>query len=1037
MKIAELSVKNPVFANLLLIVLLVGGAATYLSMTREVFPEISMDMILIKTLYTGAPPEEVEKQITIPIENGIENIENIESIASQSYENISLIQIKVQQGTKDLQKMVSDIKTEIDKIENFPADAEDPRVMELKNEMPIIGLSVSGGMPEAARRKIAEELKSRLLRVEGVSSLQISGLRDIEIWVEVDPLRLHGLGVSVEQVVRAIGASNVNLSAGNIKGKRHEFPLRASEKLKTAYDVKRVIITRDSAGRKIRVGDIAGVTETFEERRSFGRMDGEESVTLMVMKSQSGSTMEIADEVRQTIADMLEELPRAVNIKTYQDSSRYIRQRLKTLYVSGAIGLTLVVIVLFLFLNWRIAFWTSLGIPTSFLGAFMLMEYFGITINMMSLFSMILVLGMVVDDAIIVGENSYRYIQMGYPPAKAAIMGTSEVIVPVMAAIATTIAAFLPMLMMTGIMGKFISTIPIVVSITLVMSMIEAFLILPSHLADFAAPRGAAPMRKEKEWFRKLRRAYRKTLKFALKNRYASIALAAVMILLTILYANFFMKFVLFQAKDIVGFVVKIELPAGARLEETGDILKKVEEIALSLPKEDVKAAVSMVGTTLDYNNGRVTFGSHIAQTLFESTEFNTKGRRNGFIVASEAREKIKTLTGVRSVELKELGGGPPVGYALEARLGGDDYARLTEISRIVKEYLKTIPGVVDIKDDYAQGKNELHIVPDADKMSLLGLNEARIAGSVKTYFDGKTATTIKRGRDDIDVVVKYAAPYRDDVDFVKQVFITNDKGQEVRLWSVADFRWKKGYSTINRFNHKRTIKVYAEVDTSVITSGVLTEKVKERFAGLSKRFPGYSLDFGGETEEQMKSVESLIKASVLALLIIYLILGTLFKSFLQPLVVISAIPFSFVGVVFGHRILGEPIGILSLIGLAALTGIVVNDSLVMVDFINKARARGASRWLSVLRSSFVRFRPVILTSLTTILGLSTLAFKTTGQSAFLAPMAISIVFGLIFSTILTLVIIPCVYSILDDLLLRFSYFRIFTNHEEGGGFHG
>ena len=1029
MNIAAISVRNPVFSNLLLLVMLVGGIITYRSMTREVFPEIPLDMILIRTIYTNAPPEEVEKQITIPIENSIENIENVESVASQSYESVSMIEVKVQQGTQDLQKMVNDIKTGIEQIEHYPEEAEEPQVIEVKSQIPVIGVSVSGDMPEVARRKVTEELKTRLMRVDGVASLQISGLRNIEIWVEADPLRLNALGISVNQIASAIGDANVSLPAGNIEGVRQEFPLRTPEKLKRPGDVKRVVIKRDGAGRTIRVEDVAQVTETFEEKESFGRVDGKDAMTLIVMKSQTGNTIEITNDVRRIIGEMQKELPDQVILKDYQDSSRYIRQRLKTLYKSGAIGLALVCLVLFTFLNWRMAFWTAIGIPASFLGAFLVMDQFGITINMMSLFSMILVLGMVVDDAIIVSENVYRYLLLGYPAGKAAVMGTMEVVMPVTAAIITTIAAFLPMLMMTGIMGKFIATIPIVVSITLFMSLIEAFFILPSHLADFSKSSNK-PFETESAWFKKVRRVYRKIIKYALRRRYMSLATAMLLVTASLLYAFTQMNFVMFKPKDLVGFLVKLEMPVGTRLEETGNVLRQVEEIASSLPKGDVVTSVSMIGTTLDYSTGRVTYGSHVAQTLFESTEFDTEGRRNAFVVADEVRQKLKMITGARSLEVKELGGGPPVGAALEARISGDNYGTLTELTRLLKEHLRSIPGVEDIKDNYTQGKIEILLKPDSQKMPLMNLTDAQIAMAVKSYFDGRVATTIKRGKDDIDVTVKYALPYRDDVSFINQAKVTNSKGEQVRLLTVADIEWKRGYSTINHYNGKRTIKVFADVDTDVITSGQLTKKVDRFFETISKRYPGYTLTFGGEREEQMKSVSSLLRATVIALLIIYLILGTLFKSFLQPLVVLSAIPFSFIGVIVGHKIMGEPIGILSLIGFAALIGIVVNDSLVMVDFINKARLRGAPRWLSVLRSSFVRFRPVILTSLTTIFGLSTLAFKTTGQAAFLAPMAISIVFGLVFSTALTLVIIPCTYAILDDFLLRLFGKQAVTFHE-------
>ncbi len=1018
MNIARFSVKNPVFANLLLMVMLVGGAISYHAMPREVFPEVPLDMIIVTSEYVGAPPEEVEKLITIPIENALEAVENIEYISSQSYENISVVEVKIQQGTKDVRKMIDAIKDELAQVENFPDDVKEPRVILIESEIPVINVAVAGAAPETVRREAAKELKRRLMMIKGVARIQTSGERDLEIWAEVDPFRMSALGISIDKVVSAISSANANLPAGEISSGRHQFSLRTSDEIKTVEDVSDVVIFRDNAGRSVKVGDIAEVSEQFEGRQTAGRVDGDDAITMYVMKSRTGSTIEIANGVREELERFGKELPGSIELKLSQDSSRYIKQRLKTLYTSGGIGLFMVCLVLFFFLNWRMAFWTALGIPASFAGAILVMDSIGITINMMTLFSLILVLGMVVDDAIIVTENVFRYLQLGYSSAKAAVVGTQQVFWPIIAATATTMAAFLPMLLMDGVMGKFISTIPIVVSITLFASFVEAFLVLPSHLADYAKPYDRSA-KSERDWFQSARRRYRTLIKILLRRRYRTLAVVLIVFAGTVYYAKTEMKFVLFHSKDLVGVVVEIEMPVGTSLEETGAALAKVEEIAKSLPEEDIKATVSTVGMHLDYDNGRSSFGSNLGQTLFESTEFDTPGRRNAIIVLEEIREKVKLLTGISSIEVKPHGGGPPVGRALEARVSGEEYKILREIVREVKKEIASIPGVKEIRDDFSHGKSEIRIKPAQDKLSLFGLSKRAVASAVRAGFDGEVAATVKRGRDNIDVRVMFAEPYRNDIDFITELSVPLplEEGQ-VRLSSVAELEWKEGFATINRYNRQRTIKVFADVDKKIITSSELAEIVSKRFENLSKEFPGYSLGFGGEKEEQEKSIKSLIDASILGLMIIYLILGTLFKSFLQPFVVIAAIPFSFIGVVLGHEIMGEPIGFLSLIGLAALTGIVVNDSLVMVDFINNARRGGASRWLSILRSAFVRFRAVILTSLTTILGLSTLAFKTTGQAAFLAPMAISIVFGLVFSTVLTLMVIPCSYAVLDDIML-------------------
>ncbi|MDH5543504.1 MAG: efflux RND transporter permease subunit [Nitrospinota bacterium] len=1018
MNIAEFAVKNRVFANLLLAVTLLWGAVSYLSMPREVFPAIPLDMIIINTLYNGATPYEVEQQITIPVENALEGMADIEFISSQSYENISMIEIKIQQGAEDLQKLVNDIKDEMDKIKNYPSEAEKPVVLLVESEVPVITVNIAGNVSEEVRRRVSEDLKSRLLTVSGVARIQESGLREREIWVEADPYRLSAMHINPGQVAAAIRTANVNIPSGVLSGGRQEYPLRTLSELKTAEDVANIVIRRDNAGREVRVSDVAMVSDGFEERTSIGRLNGKESVSLMVMKTREGSTIEIVNRIKGIVEKYSDDVPEGISINLNQDSSRYIRERLKTLYVNGAIGLFLVCVVLFLFLNWRMAFWTAIGIPASFMGAIIMMDYFGITINMMSLFSLILVLGMVVDDAIIVTENVYRYLQAGLTPHRAAIKGTMEVVWPITAATSTTIAAFLPMLLMTGIMGKFISTIPIVVSLCLIASFVEAFIILPSHLADFAKPSNK-PLESESEWFRKMRNSYRRLIVSLLKVRYRTVAVSLAVFLAAVYFAAVHMKFILFNSKDIIGFVVRIEMPEGTSLENTAEALRKVEELAVTMPKEDLAHAVSMVGMTINYHNGRVDFGSHLAQTMFESTEFETPGRRNGYEVLNEVREKLKYLTGVRSIEIKEIGGGPPVGSALEARISGDNYETLLKISEGLQNHLRGIGGVKDLKDDFIHGKNEIHIVADEGKLSLFGLSENDVSSAVKAGFDGIIATTARRGSDDIDVRVVYDTEHREDIDLITQIPIVSPSGKQVRLSTVADIEWKRGYSTISHFNSKRTIKVFAEVDTSVLTAGELSKIVKEYFSGISENYPGYSLEFGGQTEEQTKSLQSLFRSTLIGLLVIYLILGTLFKSFSQPFIVIASIPFSFIGVVIGHAVMGEPIGMLSMVGLAALTGIVINDSLVMVDFINNARYRGGTRWGSIIRSAFVRFRPVILTSLTTIFGLATLAFKTSGQAAFLAPMAISIVFGLIFSTILTLVVIPCLYAILDDFLMR------------------
>lgn len=1017
MNLAELSVKNRVPVNLLLLVMVVGGILGYRMMTREVFPVVSIDRVAISTVYTGVSPEEIEKNITIPIEEEIKGIKGIEHIESRSLEGLSMIEAELEPG-RDMKAVAQDIRARIERIEDLPDEAEDSHILELEFEAPVVMVGVSGGLSEDLRRDIADELEGQIERIEGVSSVTMNGYREREILVEVDPNRMYAFGIGISEVIRAVKERNLDLAGGRLKGDRQELLLRTLGEFRDVSEIMAMVVRSNPEGRHIYLRDIGRASLSYKEDENYGRINGSRSITMNVTKKMNGNAIRIMDEVESIVDDFRERLPSSIEISLTQNSALWIKSRLRTLYINGGIGFTLVCLALLIFLTWRMALWTALGIMASFLGAFGLMYLTGQSINMVSLFALIVVLGLVVDDAIIVTENVFRYMNMGFSPAKASILGTQEVLKPVIATVATTVAAFVPMLMMTGILGKFMKVIPTVVTLVLIMSLIEALIILPSHLADFGRSRQGTSGKPDRvgQWFHRLRHFYQKSLVICLRWRYVFILISIAVTGALVAVAFYSQKFVLFGSKDTPGFVVSLEAQEGTKLEETGKLVAMIDDIAGTLRTEDVNAIVSLVGLQIDPSNGRPRTGSNIGHVYVELVDFDSPSRRNGYEVMNEMREKLQGITGLKSLKLEALDGGPPIGSAVELKIRGRHLNRLREISDELQDFLRGIPGVKDIRDDYSRGKKEMQFRVDPDKAALYGLNASSVARELRASIEGEEASQIRWGDETIDIVVKFEEVYRNDYRYLQQVQVKNNKGELVPVKSVVEPTIYQGVDAISRKDHRRTITVSADVDTEIITSRQVAERIETRFGDLGQLYPGYDLSFGGETEEQRKSVSSLLQASMVAILVIYMILGGLFKSFLQPFLVLFAVPFGVIGVIIGHFIMNQDLSLLSLIGVVALLGVVVNDSLLLVDFINRSREKGIGRWRSIISSGRVRMRPIFLTTLTTVLGLMALSFQTRGQAAYLAPMAISIVWGLLFATALTLLLVPAMFAVSDDL---------------------
>jgi len=996
-----------------MMVILVAGVLIYLSITREIFPEFSLDSISIRTEYPGASPVEIEKLITIKIEDEITDIDGVDNIYSESQEALSLITVELSEYA-NLDRALNDISSAIDAIEDLPEDADDPVVSEIKNAFPVITISVFGGLRELTMKEIAEDVRDSIREIPGVGSVYLSGAREREIWVEVDPRRLEQFQLSLEDIKKALEAQNLNLPGGTIKTDRGEFLLRTVGEILEARELEGVILRSDPQGNVLTVSQVARVRDHFEEPVTIGRFNGQPAMNLAVSKEKRGDAIAISRAVREFVAQYEKRLPPGVHLGVFNDFSVYIKNRLNTLKRNGLAGFALVLTILCIFFNFRVAGMTALGIPVSFAGALLLMQGFGISLNMISMFSLILVLGIIVDDAIVVSENTYRYMEQGLPPGEAAVLGTQQVLAPVVATVVTTIAAFLPMLLVTGTMGKFLSVIPKVVTFALLASLMEALVILPSHLAEWSSKKVAeGRTHRSQRWFNALRGHYGRFLAFSLRWKYVSLGASLGITAVVVTFALTRIPFTLFHEFESTQFFINVETPVTSRIEDTRDVISRIEKILLkTLPPAEIKSVASNVGLIfLDVN--RVVRGSNGGQIIVELTEADKRDRSSQEII-NDLRRRTKGVPGATKIQYFEPQAGPG-GAAIEIRVVGDEIIVLQEIAEGVKGFLATFPGTKDIRDDFLPGKKELRILARPEARSL-GLDVASIARQVRSSFYGAESSKILRSDEDIPIVVKYPEGFRDRPSRVEDLVLTTPTGEKVYFSEVAELTEAPGSTKIVRSDQKRSITVLADVDEKEGNTLQITNEVRKRFANLQARYPGYKLEFKGKREEFEQSIQDLIKSFLIAILLIYLILGALFKSYIQPLVVMLAIPFAANGVVLGHAAMGMSLGFLSLMGMVALAGVVVNDSLLLVSFVNQLRREGTPLIQSLLSSGQLRLRPILLTTITTAAGLTPLGFFASGQAKFLSPMAISIIFGLTVSTVLTLIIIPCSYAIVEDL---------------------
>ncbi|MDL1967974.1 MAG: efflux RND transporter permease subunit [Deltaproteobacteria bacterium] len=1018
-----------------MIFVIVAGLFTALKMRKEMFPQFALDMINISVTYPGASPEEVEEGICIKIEEKIEGIEGISRTISSGYEDRGSITVELDEDA-DLQSTLDEIKTEIDLIDTFPDEAEEPVITEIINRNPAITVAVYGDVSEKLLHEVSERIRDDLTDTGPITLADLVGVRDYEIAVEVSEENLRKYNISFDYIVNAIKTGSIDLPGGAIKTSQGEILVRSKGQLYTGREFEDLPLITLKNGTVVRLGEVANVIDGFEDIDLTARFNGKPAALVQVNRTKNEDVIEISRAVRDYVENQRQKMPEGISLATWYDLSTMVQDRINMLLLNGTQGIVLVFIALALFLNLGLAFWVAVGIPISFMGAFLVLDFTGATINMISLFAFIMTLGILVDDAIIIGENIYTHFNRGKTPSAAVIDGLKEVGVPVIMAVSTTIVAFIPLMFISGIMGKFLGIMPKAVIAILLVSLGEALIILPAHL-NHTLSQSLSKTNRINSWHEKIRKRvdrwlsivienyYARALKYVVKNRYFTFSIGAGILIISLgIVAGGYVPFVFFPKGESNWIIAEIGYPLGTPYEITEKTIEHLENKAFELNDffdeisdengDLVINTFSLVGMIprRDWKKGET--GGHVGEVWIELIASEKRADLSINNVLKKWRTLVGEIPGVERHVFSTLEGGPG-GNPIEIQLSGKDFDKLSLAADELKTEIATYPGTFDITDDFKPGKKEKSIRIKEGAKSL-GITMLDIAKQIRQAFYGEEALRIQRGRDDIKVMVRYSEHDRRTISGIEEMHLRTDEGQEIPIETVADIKHGRAYSAIQRVDRKRVVTVISDLDESTATSSKIVADLDENFLQrLMERYPGLSYDLEGQAKRTKESIDSLKKGFALALMGIFLLLASQFKSYIQPIIIMIAIPFGLIGAIMGHLVMGFHITMLSIFGIVALSGIVVNDSLILIDFINRASSKGMEINAAVLKSGKDRFRPVLLTSVTTIAGLFPLLLERSFQAQFLIPMAVSICFGLLAATVLTLLYVPALYLIVRD----------------------
>ena len=1037
---------NTVAANLLMVFIIIAGIFTLSRLRMEVFPDITIPIINVSVVYPGASPEDIEESICVKVEEQVQGINGLKRITSSSNEGYGSINIEVENGY-DIDEVKDEVKAQVDAITSFPDDAEKATIKSFDGQPEVITIAVHGYVDEVSLLNIAEKVRDEVSELPNITQTRL-GKKPREISIEVSEKTLQKYGISFDYIANKIRTSSMDVPGGAIETYDGEILIRSKGQAYTGDEFGIIPVLSLSDGSTVLLRDIAEIDDGFQDVEYDIKFNREPALLIRVYRTGEQNALDIAEEVHKYIKKKNPLMPPGISLTTMKDESVILKGRIELLTENAYLGLTLVLIVLALFLKPKLAAWVSLGIPISFMGGFWLLPLFDVSINMISLFTFILVLGIVVDDAIVVGENIHIHLKRGLSGVDAALEGAYQVAKPVIFAVLTTMVTFSPMILVEGATGKIWKIIPVVTIVVLMFSLIESLTILPAHLAHMKIDEN----KKENKflaWWSKIQLSIHNRLQSFIKNRYIpflelalrnrgnTVAISISIFILTVgLVASGFIRFNFFPPLEADIVIAGVEYPEGTPVSLTKSGLEQVEKSAYRLKDSlevlypDNKVFINMVSTAGDQpiktqsargpgNLDASFFGSHLAECVIELAPGEERSIST-VDISRIWRELTGPIPGVKQITFdSDLF---TTGAPIEIQLSSVNRDDLKDVTTILKDKLQTYAGVFDIKDSFSAGKDEikLNLRPEAQNY---GITMASLARQVRQAFYGDEVQRVQRGRDEVKVFLRYPKEERVSLNNLEQMMVRVGNNIEVPLGQVAAGELSSGYSTITRTDRKRSISVTADVDLSEANANEILAKFEvDHIIPILRDYPSVNYSFEGEQREQRDTLGSLFKNFALALFVVYVLLAVPFKSYLQPLIIMSAIPFGFTGAVIGHIIMGMNLAVLSIIGIVALSGVVVNDSLVMVDFINRyKREDGKTSLEAALAAGPRRFRPILLTSITTFVGLFPLLIEKSVQAQFLVPMAISLAYGVLFATLITLILVPTSYLIIDDIKIFFS----------------
>lgn len=1007
-------VHHGVAPNLLMALLVIGGLIASVAIKKEVFPEFEIEVVQVSIAYPGATPEEVEQSLLLAVEAELANLEGIDEVTATASEGGGSVSITLIDGV-EVMRVYQDIQQAVNAITTFPAAADPPRISLAGRSRGVLRLQIHGNVGDQALHDAAEEIRAQLLATKGITKAEVGGSRDREIQVGFDAQAMRRLGMSHSQLAARIGEEALDLAGGQFSTQEGEWLIRYQGRRYDARSFAELPIASGANGSAIRLGDVATVTDGFAESDREVHYNGEPGLTVDVYQVGNQTPLGISEAVRGEIEVLRAGLPEGVSLSIDRDSSEIYRDRLDLLLKNAWMGLALVLVLMALFLEARLAFWVTLGIPTAFLGAMLFLPWIGVSINMMSMFAFIIALGIVVDDAIMVGENIYSYREQGHSLRDAAVRGAREMAVPITFAVLSNIVAFLPLLFLPGFLGMIFATVPVVVVTVFLVSWLEALFVMPAHLAHGAArrpiPAWQRPLERVRQAFQVgldsfVRRRFEPFLQQALDRRWLTVSVAMAILVVSMAYAmSGRLGFSLMPRVESDQVQASISLPPGSPIADDRQVRDRLLATANALAAREDGPQFSATSTRLDGDSLEVQL-----ELAAESLEAWSPSR-----VAREWRQQVGELTNVQSVRFESDFGGPGRGAGLTLRLAHGDSAVLEAAATRLAEALADFEGLVDIDSGLGNGKPQLEIRLSPEGQAL-GLTGSDLANQLRGPLQGATALEQQRGRTPVSVEVRLPAEQRDSLAELYQLPIRTPDGVEVPLSRVAEIAYGRASASLTRIDGQRIISVSADTTSDAQVNQLLGTLEAEVFPGIRAAFPGLEIGMGGRQQETADNLASLRQAMWLTLAAIYALLAIPFRSYLQPLLVMVAIPFGIIGAVAGHMIMGFGLSIISLLGMLALSGVVINDALVLIDYANRRRREGLGAREAIVAAATRRMRPIMMTTLTTFLGLAPMIFETSRQARFMIPMAVSLGFGILFATLILLVLVPCLYLMLDSL---------------------